>query len=1063
MFKPSKVLIIGSGPIIIGQAAEFDYAGTQACKAMRDEGITSVLINSNPATIMTDEGIADTVYIEPLTADTIARIIELERPDGLLPTLGGQTGLNLAVELADAGVLDKFNVRSLGTPIDTIRKAEDRELFKQMLLEIDEPIPESITVTSLEEARIAADRLGLPLIVRPAYTLGGTGGGVAYNREELERIVGSGLRASLINQVLLEESVLGWKEIEYEVMRDSANTCITVCNMENFDPMGVHTGDSIVVAPSQTLTNKEYQMLRTASLKIIRALGIEGGCNVQFALDPKSNRYYVIEVNPRVSRSSALASKATGYPIARVASKIAVGKRLDEIYNQVTGKTMASFEPALDYIVVKIPRWPFDKFARGERKLGSQMKATGEVMAIDRCFEAALQKAVRSLELGNKPLTWKDNNWGNDDNLHSYPLHANDLRLWAVMEALRNGVTPEQMAEHTGIDLWFIKKMVNIIDMEKKLSSGTLNAASLWQAKRLGFSDEQIGTLSGKSTAQVIKRRHKEQIIPVYKMVDTCAAEFNAETPYFYSTYEQENEADPVEGKKVMVIGSGPIRIGQGIEFDYCSVHCAWALKDAGRMSIMVNCNPETVSTDFDTSDRLYFEPLTVEDVLNIYQREKPEGVIVQFGGQTPLNIAGELAKAGVNILGTPPEVIDLAEDRDRFGRMMQKLDIPMPESGMAKDLDEALKIAARIGYPLMVRPSYVLGGRGMQIVHDEEMLKQYVAEAVDVTPDRPILIDKYLENAIEAEADAIADGTDAFVPAIMEHIEYAGVHSGDSACVIPPVSIPQKHIDTIEEYTRKIAKELHVVGLMNMQYAISNDVVYVLEANPRGSRTVPLVSKVCDVSMARLATQVILGKKLDDLNLKPRHIPYYGLKEAVFPFTMFPEVDPVLGPEMRSTGEVMGIADSFGMAFFKAQEGAKPALPVKGTVLISIADKNEPAVADMAKRFHALGFTIKATEGTKKMLDDFGIKSEHILKIYEGRPNIVDGIKNREIDLIINTPAGKRSLYDDSYIRKEAIKYNIPYITTTAAAVAAARGIEAFRTKQAGVRSLQSYHSDIK
>ncbi|MEJ2740271.1 MAG: carbamoyl-phosphate synthase large subunit, partial [Dehalococcoidia bacterium] len=937
MFKPSKVLIIGSGPIIIGQAAEFDYAGTQACKAMRDEGITSVLVNSNPATIMTDEGIADTVYIEPLTVDTIARIIELERPDGLLPTLGGQTGLNLAVELADAGVLDKYNVRSLGTPIDTIRKAEDRELFKQMLLDIDEPVPESITVTSLEEARDAADRLGLPLIVRPAYTLGGTGGGVAYNREELELIVSSGLRASMINQVLLEESVLGWKEIEYEVMRDSANTCITVCN-----------GDSIVVAPSQTLTNKEYQMLRTASLKIIRALGIEGGCNVQFALDPKSSRYYVIEVNPRVSRSSALASKATGYPIARVASKIAVGKRLDEIRNQVTGKTMASFEPALDYIVVKIPRWPFDKFALGERKLGSPMKATGEVMAIDRCFEAALQKAVRSLELGNKPLLWKDKNWGTDDNLHSYPLHANDLRLWAIMEALRNGATPEQMAEHTGIDLWFISKMVNIIDMEKKLSSGRINKGLLWQAKRLGFSDEQIGTLSGRSAAQVIKLRNKEHIIPVYKMVDTCAAEFDAETPYFYSTYEQENEADPMEGKKVMVIGSGPIRIGQGIEFDYCSVHCAWALKDAGRMSIMVNCNPETVSTDFDTSDRLYFEPLTVEDVLNIYQREKPEGVIVQFGGQTPLNIAGELAKAGVNILGTPPEVIDLAEDRDRFGKMMKKLGIPMPESGMASDLDEAMKIAERIGYPLMVRPSYVLGGRGMQIVHDVEMLKQYVAEAVDVTPDRPILIDKYLENAIEAEADAIADGTDAFVPAIMEHIEYAGVHSGDSACVIPPVSIPQKHIDTIEEYTRKIAKELHVVGLMNMQYAIFNDTVYVLEANPRGSRTVPLVSKVCNVSMARLATQVILGKKLDDLNLKPRHIPYYGLKEAVFPFTMFPEVDPVLGPEMRSTGEVMGIADSFGMAFFKAEEGAKPALPVQGTVLISIADKNEPAVRDM-------------------------------------------------------------------------------------------------------------------
>ncbi len=1063
MLKPSKVLIIGSGPIIIGQAAEFDYAGTQACKAMRDEGITSVLINSNPATIMTDEGIADTVYIEPLTADTIARIIERERPDGLLPTLGGQTGLNLAVELDEAGVLDKYNVRSLGTPIETIRMAEDRELFKQMLLRIDEPIPRSATVTNMEEARNAADQIGLPLIVRPAYTLGGTGGGIAYNREELETIVSSGLRASLINQVLLEESLLGWKEIEYEVMRDSSNTCITVCNMENFDPMGVHTGDSIVVAPSQTLTNKEYQMLRTASLNIIRALGIEGGCNVQFALDPKSSRYYVIEVNPRVSRSSALASKATGYPIARVASKIAVGKRLDEIPNQVTGKTMASFEPALDYVVVKIPRWPFDKFAMGKRVLGSQMKATGEVMAIDRCFEAALQKAVRSLELGNKSLLWKDKNWGSDDNLHSYPLHANDLRLWAIMTALRNGISNNQIAEHTGIDPWFIDKMIHIIDMEKQIAVGPLTKDLLKEAKRFGFSDEQIGMLSGKTSAQVRTLRYETGLLPVYKMVDTCAAEFDAETPYFYSTYEQENEADPMEGNKVMVVGSGPIRIGQGIEFDYCSVHCAWALKDAGKKSIMVNCNPETVSTDFDTSDRLYFEPLTVEDVLNIYEQEKPDGVIVQFGGQTPLNIAGELAAAGANILGTPPEIIDLAEDRDRFGKMMQELGIPMPESGMASNLDEALKIAARIGYPLMVRPSYVLGGRGMEIVHDEEMLKQYLEAAVDVTPDRPILIDKYLENAIEAEADAIADGTDAFVPAVMEHIEFAGVHSGDSACVIPPVSIPRKHIDTIEEYTRKIARELHVVGLMNMQYAIANDVVYVLEANPRGSRTVPLVSKVCNVSMARLATHVILGKKLNDLGLKPRHIPYFGLKESVFPFPMFPEVDPVLGPEMRSTGEVMGIADSFGMAYFKAEEAAKPPLPTEGTVLISVSSKDVPAIPDMARRFAELGFTIKATEGTKKLLDSFGIPCEHILKLYEGRPNILDGIKNREINLVINTPVGKRSLHDDSYIRKEAIKYNIPYITTIAAAAAAARGIEAYRVKKAGVRSLQSYHSEIE
>ena len=1061
--KPSKVLIIGSGPIVIGQAAEFDYAGTQACKAMREEGIISVLVNSNPATIMTDDGIADTVYIEPLTVDVLTRIIEKERPDGLLPTLGGQTGLNLAIDLADAGILDKYNVRSLGTPIQTIRKAEDRELFKQLLLDIGEPVPSSASINTLEQAIEVSREIGLPLIIRPAYTLGGTGGGVANNREELKTAVSRGLANSPIQQVLLEESLAGWKEIEYEVMRDGADNCITVCNMENFDPMGVHTGDSIVVAPSQTLTNKEYQMLRSASLKIIRALGIEGGCNVQFALDPKSEKYYVIEVNPRVSRSSALASKATGYPIARVASQIAVGKTLDEIPNQITGKTMASFEPALDYVVVKIPHWPFDKFASGNRTIGTQMKATGEVMAIDRCFEAALQKAVRSLELSMRSLLWEDPGWKRATDINSYPLEPNDLRLWAIMAALRRGITPEAITERTRIDLWFTAKLRNIVDMEQTIQSQPLSSELLRQAKRLGFSDEQIGTLTGKLHGQVRELRRSWNVQPVYKIVDTCAAEFDAATPYFYSTYEQEDEAQPTEKKKAIVIGSGPIRIGQGIEFDYCCVHAAVTLRDEEYESIMINCNPETVSTDYDTSDKLYFEPLTVEDVLNIYEKEKPEGIIVQFGGQTPLNIANELAESGVRILGTSPETIDLAEDRDRFGQMMRELGIPIPESGMASNLDEALDIAGQIGYPLMVRPSYVLGGRGMQVVYDEEMLKEYITAAVSVTPDRPILIDKFLENAIEAEADAVADGTDAFIPAVMEHIEFAGVHSGDSACVIPSVSIPARHIDTIYDYTKRIARALHVVGLMNIQYAIAEDVVYVLEANPRASRTVPIVSKVCDVNMVRMATRIMLGKKLAELNIKPRKIPSFGVKEVVFPFSKFPEVDPVLGPEMRSTGEVLGIAGSVGAAFFKAEKAALQLLPTEGTVLITVSDKDRPAVLEVARRFTELGFKIRATQGTFKFLASQGIKSDLILKMHEGKPNIVDGIINGEIQLIINTPSGKLSQYDDSYIRKAAIKYKVSYITTLAAATAAARGIAVHRTRLSEVRSLQEYHTDIE
>jgi carbamoyl-phosphate synthase large subunit len=1069
VLKPSKVLVIGSGPIVIGQAAEFDYSGAQACRALREESVTSVLVNSNPATIMTDQGIADIVYIEPLTVDVVEQIIARERPDGLLPTLGGQTWLNNAVEIADAGILDKYAVRSLGTPIETIRKAEDREMFKQMLIDIGEPVPESATVNTIEEARRVARVIGLPVVIRPAYTLGGTGGGIARTWQELDEISFTGLAASRISQVLIEKCLVGWKEIEYEVMRDAADTCITVCCMENIDPMGVHTGDSIVVAPSQTLTDKEYQMLRSASIKIIRALGIEGGCNVQFALKPspvietregKENPYYVIEVNPRVSRSSALASKATGYPIARVAAKIAVGKRLDEIANRVTGKTTAAFEPTIDYVVVKMPRWPFDKFASGDRVIGTQMKSTGEVMAIDRCFEAALQKAVRSLEIGNKSLLWEAPQWKDGQ---SYPLWPNDLRPWALMALLRRGAKVEDLCCSTGIDPWFMEKFQNIVHMEKRLLSESLTPELMLEAKRLGFTDEQIGTLVDRLPEQLRRIRHSWGILPVYKMVDTCAAEFDAETPYFYSTYESENESERITERTAMVIGSGPIRIGQGIEFDYCSVHSAWALQEAGFKSIMVNSNPETVSTDYDTSDKLYFEPLTVEDVLAIYEKEKPEGVICQFGGQTPLNIAAELESAGVRILGTSPETIDLAEDRDRFRGIMKELNIPVPESGMASDLDEAFAVAREIGYPLIVRPSYVIGGRAMKVIHDDEMLREYVKAAVGVSPERPILIDRFLDNAIEAETDAIADGTNAFVPAVMEHIELAGIHSGDSACIIPPVSIPQKHIDTIEEYTRKIAVELNVIGLMNIQYAIHEDRVYVLEANPRASRTVPLVSKVCNIPMVRIATQVMLGKKLSDFSLQRRPIPHFGVKEAVFPFDMFPEVDPLLGPEMRSTGEVLGMADNAGLAFFKAQEAAKQRLPLEGTVLITVNELDRARALEVAQRFSELGFKLKATAGTRQYLAEHDIDAEPIPKQHEGCPNIVDAINNGEIQLVVNTPSGKLSAEDDSYIRKTAIKCRVPYITTTAAAVSAAKGIAAYLQGHSVVKSLQEYHTDIR
>jgi carbamoyl-phosphate synthase large subunit len=1067
--KPSKVLIIGSGPIVIGQAAEFDYAGTQACKAMREEGVTSVLVNSNPATIMTDEGIADVIYIEPLTVEMIGRIVERERPDGLLPTLGGQTGLNLAVDLADAGILDKYNVKSLGTPIQTIRNAEDRELFKQLLISIGEPVPKSETVTNLKEARKVAREIGLPLVIRPAYTLGGTGGGFATTWRELEKAVSVGLAASPIHQILLEESVVGWKEIEYEVMRDAANNCITVCNMENIDPMGVHTGDSIVVAPSQTLTNKEYQMLRTASLNIIRALGVEGGCNVQFALDPNSNNYYVIEVNPRVSRSSALASKATGYPIARVAAKIAVGKRLDEIPNAVTGKTMASFEPALDYIVVKIPRWPFDKFASGDRILGTQMKATGEVMAIDRCFEAALQKAVRSLEFGNRSLLWEDSRWEMGTDINSYPLGPSDLRLWALMAALRRGITAEAIAEHTRIDLWFLDKLQNIVDMEKELLSQSLTPELMWRAKRLGFSDEQIGTLADRLPEQVRQLRHDWKIRPVYKMVDTCAAEFDAATPYFYSTYERENEAEPTDRDKAVVIGSGPIRIGQGIEFDYCSVHSAWALQESGFESIMVNSNPETVSTDFDTSDRLYFEALDEESLRDILENES--GVefsgnnappsIVQFGGQTAINLVEPLSRSGMPLLGSSAEAIDLAENRRRFEKFLGELGVPQPPGAGVTSIDEALGVAKLIGYPVLVRPSYVLGGRAMEIVHSANELVRYMRLAIELDTKHPVLIDKYMQGK-EAEVDAVGDGETVLIPGIMEHIERAGVHSGDSMAVYPGLNLTESEMETMVDYTVRIGLALKIKGLMNIQFVImpsteQGSSVYVLEVNPRASRTIPFISKVTGVPMVNVATKVMLGKSLKEQGYKTGLWPrrnLVGIKAPVSSMSKLVGVDTYLGPEMKSTGEVMGIDYTFGAALAKALLAAGLMLAPKGAILLSIADRDKPEALPIIRQFSQVGYKLYATEGTAAMIEAVGLPVTKISKkLSEGHPNVIDIINDGTVSGVVNTITGGRTQLQDGFqIRRAATEKRIPCFTsldTVRAAVAAlVNGSQSYSTQ---------------
>jgi carbamoyl-phosphate synthase large subunit len=1059
----NTVLIIGSGPIIIGQACEFDYSGTQACKALRKLGYKIILVNSNPATIMTDPEMADVTYIEPLNVKSLEKIIAKERPDALLPNLGGQTGLNLSSQLASAGILDKYGVQIIGVKADAIERGEDREAFKRTMTLLGIDMPQSEIAFSLEEAERILQKIDLPCVIRPAYTMGGTGGGLVYNLEEFRLIVSRGLSASLVGQVLVEESVEGWEELELEVVRDSKGQKITVCFIENIDAMGVHTGDSFCAAPMLTIAPELQKKLQDYSYAIVDAIGVIGGTNIQFAHDPKTGRIVVIEINPRTSRSSALASKATGFPIAYVSSLLAGGLTLDEIPYWREG-TLEKYTPWGEYVVIKFSRWAFEKFRGAEDRLGTQMRAVGEVMSIGKNYKEAFQKAIRSLENGRLGLGFaKDFNKKSLAELMEMLWHPSSERQFIMYEALRKGADIQELFERTHIKHWFLEQMKELVILEDKIlacKGKDLPDALLTQAKKDGFADGYLAKLLGIPEETIRNRRIALGVVEAWEPVPVSGVENAA---YYFSTYNAPDKVAVSARKKVMVLGGGPNRIGQGIEFDYCCVHTAFALRNLGYETIMVNCNPETVSTDYDTSDKLYFEPLTVEDVLSIYNKEKPEGVIIQFGGQTPLNICKSLENAGVKIIGTSTDAIDLAEDRDRFRLTMQKLGIPQPASGMARNLDEALAIAARIGYPLMVRPSYVLGGRGMEVVHDEEDLTTYVTRAVEIWPDLPILIDKFLENAIEVEADAISDGINAFIPAIMEHIELAGIHSGDSACVLPSVSIPEKHRKTIEEYTKRIAIELKVLGLINIQYAIANDTVYILEANPRASRTVPLVSKVCNIQMVQSAVQLMMGKKMSDLNLVHKNIPHYGVKEAVFPFNMFHEVDPILGPEMRSTGEVLGMADSFELAFYKAQEAAQQLLPQKGTVLFSVSDPDKQEALAVAREFSLLGFKLKATEGTQKFLTEAGIECETVFKIHAGRPNIVDVLKNGDIQLVINTPIGKRGAEDDSYIRKTAIKYKIPYMTTMAAARAAVKGITAYRQKEDAVVSLQTYHAGIK
>ena len=1069
-----KILIIGAGPIIISQACEFDYSGTQACKALKEEGFEVILVNSNPATIMTDPETADRIYVEPVTADTVAMIVEKERPDALLPTLGGQTGLNTAVETARLGVLETYGVEMIGASLESIQKAENRDSFREAMHRINLRIPDSGIATDMVQVKQIAERIGFPIIVRPSFTLGGTGGGVAFNPEELENLARAGLDASLIHQVMLEQSVLGWKEFELEVMRDHNDNVVIVCPIENLDPMGIHTGDSITVAPAQTLTDREYQIMRNASIAIMREIGVDtGGSNVQFAVNPQNGEMIVVEMNPRVSRSSALASKATGFPIAKIAAKLAVGYTLDEIPNDITGETYASFEPTIDYCVVKIPRWTFEKFPETADVLTTAMKSVGETMSIGRTFKEALQKGLRSLEIGRYGFGADGRDVGDPQQQQSsitLPSHSeieqklavpNSQRIFYLRYALLAGMSIETVYEMTRIDPWFLHQLADIVAMEQKLrEAADLSAELLREAKAFGFSDMQLAHLTGIDDDRIRRLRMELDVQPVYKLVDTCAAEFKAATPYYYSTYETENEARISDTKKVMILGGGPNRIGQGIEFDYCCVHASFALREEGVESIMVNSNPETVSTDYDTSDKLYFEPLTKEDVLQIIATEKPEGVIVQFGGQTPLNLSTALHRAGVPILGTQPESIDRAEDRQQFQAMLKKLSLVQPDNGTAVSAARALEIAGDIGYPVIVRPSYVLGGRAMKIVYSDEELESYSQLAILASPEHPILIDKFLEDAVEVDVDAISDGRKTIIGGVMEHIEAAGVHSGDSACVLPPHSLSEAMLAEIAAATRAMAAELNVVGLMNVQYAIKGSQLYVLEVNPRASRTVPFVSKATGVPLAKLATKVMLGRSLDSLGFTREQVPtHVSVKEAVLPFDRFPDVDTLLGPEMKSTGEVMGIDAEFGTAYAKAQLGARQRLPHSGTVFISVKEGDKKAAVPVAQQFHRIGFTIMATEGTARLLSGHDIPSTTVKKVSMGRPHVVDAIKNGNVQLVINTGTGDTPRRDGYMIRRAAIKYDIPYTTTIAGAMAMCRGITALKERKASVTALQDYH----
>ncbi len=1062
-----KILIVGSGPIVIGQACEFDYSGTQACKALRQEGYETVLVNSNPATIMTDPATADRTYVEPLVPEILEKIVERERPDALLPTVGGQTGLNLAVALGESGALDRFGVELIGASLSAIRTAEDRLKFKEAVARVGLMTPRSGTVGSLDEARALVREIGFPTIVRPSFTLGGTGGGTAYNLEEFEQIVLAGLDASPVHQVLVEESVLGWKEYELEVMRDLKDNVVVICSIENFDAMGVHTGDSITVAPAQTLTDKEYQMMRDAAAAVIREVGVAtGGSNIQFAVDPDSGRMVVIEMNPRVSRSSALASKATGFPIAKIAAKLAIGYTLDEIPNDITRQTPSSFEPSLDYVVVKIPRWAFEKFPSASPVLGTQMKSVGEAMAIARTFKEALQKAIRSLEVGRAGLGADGRDRFDTSRLRERLLSPNWERIFYIRHALQSGMSVDAIAELTRIDPWFLAQIDEIVQLEGRIRSFDLPSLPeplLRMAKRAGFSDRQLACLVDSTEGEVRARRKGEGIDAVFKRVDTCAAEFAAETPYLYSTFDEENEAEPTLRRKVMILGGGPNRIGQGIEFDYCCCHASFALREEGIESVMVNCNPETVSTDYDTSDRLYFEPLTLEDVLRIVEEEKPIGVMVQFGGQTPLGLALPLQAHGVPILGTSPDSIDLAEDRQRFGSLLSELGIPAPEWGTARSLEEARRTAARIGYPVLVRPSYVLGGRAMFVTHEEETLSETMRRAVEASPEHPVLIDRFLEDAYEVDVDAVSDGAKVVVAGIMQHIEEAGIHSGDSTCVLPPFH-PEVagRMDVLRDYTIRLALALRVKGLMNVQYAIKDGIVYVLEVNPRASRTVPFVAKATGVPLARIAAKLMVGRTLDEVGLTAEpSVKGTFVKQSVFPFAKFPGEDPILGPEMRSTGEVMGVAPGFGVAFAKAQLGAGFRLPLGGTAFLSVNDNDKANLVPIARGLLGLGFELIATEGTARYLRGLGIPCRHVYKVLEGRPNVVDLMKNGEIHLVVNTPLGRESYFDEKALRTNATRRGIPLITTLSAAHAVVEAIRALRTGPLEVRSLQEIYGD--